>query len=198
MENGRIVRLMTKLGFINERAEYVNFPFPPTTPPPPPKHYSCFVETNRPWVRFELDPRWSDTGDRYILKLFRDYVFHSVGVDGKPILDLSHVLVCLNKVRLGVFCSSKQSLIFTSYGLNSRRGQERNILTFSNHSWMPVWTKGLCSSQGMTKVVLSLAIERLSIVLRLLSSEFHIVNFNSGIIHSSTFCIFFFLHSSAS
>lgn len=110
VENGRIVRLMTKLGFINERAEYVNFPFPPTLP----KHCSCFVETNRPWIRFELDPRWSDTGDRYILKLFRDYVFHSVGVDGKPILDLSHVLVCLNKVRLDVLCSSNNSLVFTS------------------------------------------------------------------------------------
>jgi hypothetical protein len=48
--------------------------------------------------RFELDPRWSDTGDRYILKLFRDYVFHSISVDGSPILDLSHVLTCLNKV----------------------------------------------------------------------------------------------------
>lgn len=35
---------------------------------------------------------------RYILKLFRDYVFHSIGVDGNPILDLSHVLTCLNKV----------------------------------------------------------------------------------------------------
>ncbi|WVF69621.1 hypothetical protein IAT40_004399 [Kwoniella sp. CBS 6097] len=72
IENGRIVRLMTKLGFINERAE------------------------------FELDPRWSDTGDRYILKLFRDYVFHSIGVDGKPILDLSHVLTCLNKLDAGL------------------------------------------------------------------------------------------------
>ncbi|WWD07489.1 hypothetical protein V865_005590 [Kwoniella europaea PYCC6329] len=72
MENGRIVRLLSKLGFINERAE------------------------------FELDPRWSDTGDRYILKLFRDYVFHSVGVDGKPILDLSHVLTCLNKLDAGL------------------------------------------------------------------------------------------------
>lgn len=60
---------------------------------------------------------------------------------------------------------------------------------------MPVWTKGSCSSQGMTKVVLSLATERLSIVLRLLSSEFHIVNFNSGIIHSSTFIYFFALIS---
>lgn len=55
----------------------------------------CFVVDGR----FELDPRWSDTGDRYILKLFRDYVFHSIAVDGSPILDLSHVLVCLNKVR---------------------------------------------------------------------------------------------------
>lgn len=59
---------MSKLGFINERAE------------------------------FELDSRWSDTGDRYILKLFRDYVFHSVGGDGRPILDMSHVVTCLNKV----------------------------------------------------------------------------------------------------
>lgn len=54
--------------------------------------------TNLTFARFELDPRWSDTGDRYILKLFRDYVFHSVDISGKPVLDLSHVLTCLNKV----------------------------------------------------------------------------------------------------
>ncbi|WVO14807.1 deoxyhypusine synthase [Cryptococcus depauperatus] len=72
VENGRIVRLLTKLGFINERAE------------------------------FELDPRWSDTGDRYILKLFRDYVFHSISVEGQPVLDLSHVLTCLNKLDAGL------------------------------------------------------------------------------------------------
>ncbi|KAK1921730.1 poly(A)-specific ribonuclease [Papiliotrema laurentii] len=72
LENGRIARLLIKLGFINERAE------------------------------FELDPRWSDTGDRYILKLFRDYVFHSISVDGSPILDLSHVLTCLNKLDTGL------------------------------------------------------------------------------------------------
>jgi hypothetical protein len=40
----------------------------------------------------------ADFCDRYILKLFRDYVFHSMGVDGKPVLDLSHVLTSLNKV----------------------------------------------------------------------------------------------------
>ncbi|KAK4688843.1 PAB-dependent poly(A)-specific ribonuclease subunit 3, partial [Tremellales sp. Uapishka_1] len=72
VENGRLVRLMAKLGFINERAE------------------------------FELDSRWSDTGDRYIVKLFRDYVFHSIGADGTPVLDLSHVLTCLNKLDAGL------------------------------------------------------------------------------------------------
>lgn len=40
----------------------------------------------------------ADFHSRYILKLFRDYVFHSIGVDGSPVLDLSHVLTSLNKV----------------------------------------------------------------------------------------------------
>ncbi|KAJ9121644.1 hypothetical protein QFC22_002264 [Naganishia vaughanmartiniae] len=48
LENGRVARLLIKLGFINERPE------------------------------FQQDTRWSETGDRYVLKLFRDFVFHSV------------------------------------------------------------------------------------------------------------------------
>ena len=48
--------------------------------------------------RFARDQRWSETGDRYIVKLFRDYVFHQVDEMGNPVLDLSHVLTCLNKV----------------------------------------------------------------------------------------------------
>lgn len=142
-----------------------------SSPPFPLPYTILFVEISliRHGIRFELDPRWSDTGDRYILKLFRDYVFHSVGVDGKPILDLSHVLVCLNKVRL-FYSSRRQSLVFTF--ITSTLGKKKKGTDLLNHSWMPVWTKGSCSSHGMTKVVLSLAIEKLSIVLRLLSSEF--------------------------
>ncbi|KAF7793554.1 hypothetical protein EIP86_004668 [Pleurotus ostreatoroseus] len=68
LENGRIVRLLAKLNFINERPE------------------------------FARDPRWSETGDRYIVKLFRDYVFHQVDEHGRPVVNLSHVLTCLNKV----------------------------------------------------------------------------------------------------
>lgn len=71
IENGRLFRLITKLNFILERAE------------------------------FQMDPHWSETGNRYLLQLFRDYVFHQVDHDGKPILNLAHVLRCLNKLDVG-------------------------------------------------------------------------------------------------
>ena len=65
-------RLLSKLGFINERPEY------------------------------DMDPSWSETGDRYLLKLFRDYVFHQVYEDGSPVVDFAHVVECLNKLDVGV------------------------------------------------------------------------------------------------
>lgn len=72
LENGRLARLLMKFGFINERPE------------------------------FDMDPAWSETGDRYIIKLFRDYVFHQVDEAGLPVLDVAHVLTCLNKVMKDV------------------------------------------------------------------------------------------------
>jgi len=71
LENARLVRLLCKFGFINERPE------------------------------FGRAPRWSETGDRYIVKLFRDYVFHQVNEHGEPVVNLSHVLTCLNKLDAG-------------------------------------------------------------------------------------------------
>ncbi|KAA8569033.1 hypothetical protein MFRU_047g00360 [Monilinia fructicola] len=71
LENARLVRLMTKLGNINERYEFDN------------------------------DPMWSENGDRYILKLFRDYVFHQVDAEGRPVTDMAWVLKCLNKLDAG-------------------------------------------------------------------------------------------------
>jgi PAB-dependent poly(A)-specific ribonuclease subunit 3 len=68
LENARLVRLLCKFGFINERPE------------------------------FGRSLRWSETGDRYIVKLFRDYVFHQVDEHGEPVVDLGHVLTCLSKV----------------------------------------------------------------------------------------------------
>eukprot|EP01102_Stenamoeba_stenopodia_P005770 TRINITY_DN1649_c0_g4_i1.p1 TRINITY_DN1649_c0_g4~~TRINITY_DN1649_c0_g4_i1.p1 ORF type:complete len:791 (-),score=129.88 TRINITY_DN1649_c0_g4_i1:161-2533(-) len=91
MENGRLFRMTTKLGFINERPE------------------------------FAMDPNWSETGDRYLLKLFRDYVFHQVYDDGNPMVDLAHVVECLNKLDAGapekIMLTSRdeQSMLVVSY-----------------------------------------------------------------------------------
>lgn len=71
LENSRIVRLVTKMNFINERPEY------------------------------EHDRQWAEHGNRYCIKLFRDYVFHQVDGQGNPVLDLAHVLSCLNKLDVG-------------------------------------------------------------------------------------------------
>ena len=45
---------------------------------------------------------WADSGDRYLLKLFRDFVFHQKSEDGRPDLDWGHVFESLNKLDAGV------------------------------------------------------------------------------------------------
>mmetsp|Transcript_2398 Transcript_2398/g.3429 ORF Transcript_2398/g.3429 Transcript_2398/m.3429 type:complete len:671 (-) Transcript_2398:139-2151(-) len=67
-QNGRLFALIAKLSFINERPEHRN------------------------------NPKWSETGDRYLIKLFRDFVFHTVDEEGRPQIDLGHVVKCLNKL----------------------------------------------------------------------------------------------------
>jgi PAB-dependent poly(A)-specific ribonuclease subunit 3 len=72
VENARLFRLLAKLNFINERPEYIN------------------------------DQAWSENGERYFLKLFRDYVFHQIDAQNRPVIDLAHVLVTLNKLDAGI------------------------------------------------------------------------------------------------
>ncbi|KAG1648522.1 PAN2-PAN3 deadenylation complex subunit pan3 [Nymphon striatum] len=72
VNNGRLLRLITKINIITERPE------------------------------FNMDHTWSETGDRYMLKLFRDYVFHLVTEEGAPWMDMSHIVQCLNKFDAGV------------------------------------------------------------------------------------------------
>ncbi|KAI1330045.1 PAB-dependent poly(A)-specific ribonuclease subunit PAN3 [Xylariaceae sp. FL0255] len=71
LENGRLCRLFAKLGCINERPEYAG------------------------------DPNWSETGERYSLKLFRDFVFHKVDANGNPVLDLGQIITTMNKLDAG-------------------------------------------------------------------------------------------------
>ena len=85
------MRLLAKFGFIDERPE------------------------------FARDPRWSETGDRYIVKLFRDYVFHQVDEMGRPVVNITHVLACLNKLdagtdeRIMLVSRDEQSCLVVSY-----------------------------------------------------------------------------------
>jgi len=91
VENGRLFRLMAKLNFITERPE------------------------------FEHDRQWSENGERYYLKLFRDYVFHQVDAQNRPVVDLGHVLTCLNKLdagtdeRVSLISRDEQSCFVVSY-----------------------------------------------------------------------------------
>lgn len=91
LENGRLVRLMAKLNFITERPDS------------------------------ELSQQWSETGDRYLIKLFRDYVFHQQDEMGKAVMDLGHVVRTLNKLDAGV--DERITLI-------SRNGQNCLIVSF--------------------------------------------------------------------
>jgi PAB-dependent poly(A)-specific ribonuclease subunit 3 len=91
LENARLVRLMVKINFITERPEY------------------------------GLDRQWSETGERYPIKLFRDYVFHQVDANGNPNLDLGWVLTCLNKLdagseeRMRLVTRDEQTMLMVSY-----------------------------------------------------------------------------------
>lgn len=93
LENGRVVRLLLKLGSINERQEYDN------------------------------DPAWSEHGERYLLKLFRDYLFHRVDEQGHPVIDMGHMLMTLNKLDAG----SNENIRLTS-----RDGENDFIVSFKD------------------------------------------------------------------
>ena len=57
-----------------------------------------YIQYNLFLIRYQMDPTWSETGDRYMLKLFRDYLFHQVDENGGPWIDQAHMVQCLNKV----------------------------------------------------------------------------------------------------
>ena len=86
------MRLLTKLAFVNERRDEKG-------------GYS-----------------WSDTGDRYILRLFRDFVFHQKDEEGRAVVDFGHVIDSLAKLDVGdsetiPLCSPDgKTVLVCSYG----------------------------------------------------------------------------------
>lgn len=103
LESSRIVRLLVKLNMINERPELDASQHVPGT-----------ASANPTSI-------WAETGERYYLKLFRDYVFHQVDANGHPVTDLAHVLDCLNKLDAGtdekimLISRDEQNMLIVSY-----------------------------------------------------------------------------------
>ena len=91
LENGRLVRLLLKLQLILDRPEY------------------------------EDNPAWRDHGPRAAIKLFQDYVFHQVDANGNPVVDIGHMLGCLNKLDVGteekmtLMTRNEQTVVVVSY-----------------------------------------------------------------------------------
>ncbi|KAF2673188.1 PAB-dependent poly(A)-specific ribonuclease subunit pan3 [Microthyrium microscopicum] len=93
LEDGRIARILLKMNLILERPEN------------------------------EHNHSWSETGERYYIKMFRDYVFHAVDAQGRALVDLSHILGCLNRLDAG----SNETIQLTS-----RDGETAFIVTFKD------------------------------------------------------------------
>lgn len=123
LENGRLVRLLTKLNTILER--------PDTSPEAGALSNAALL--NQP------SAAWSETGERYYLKLFRDFVFHQVDHDGRPVLDLGHILTCLNKLDAGIdekiqlISRDEQSVFIVSYK-EVKRGFESAWTDLTKHA----------------------------------------------------------------
>jgi len=114
LESSRIVRLLVKLNFVNERPELdASQHIPGSTGP-------------------NASALWAETGERYYLKLFRDYVFHQVDANGHPVINLAHVLDCLNKLDAGteekimLVSRDEQNVLIVSYR-ELKRGLENSF-----------------------------------------------------------------------
>ena len=103
LENGRLFRLVAKLNSILERTEQSPAPLALSG------HSAATAA------------QWSETGERYVLKLFRDYVFHHVDANGAPLMDIGHMLGALNKLDAGseekvsLVSRDEQNLFVVSY-----------------------------------------------------------------------------------
>ncbi|KXT09049.1 hypothetical protein AC579_4716 [Pseudocercospora musae] len=123
LENGRLVRLLTKLNVILER----------------PDTSVAAGSTSNPALLNQPSAAWSETGERYYLKLFRDFVFHQVDHEGRPVLDLGHIITCLNKLDAGIdekiqlISRDEQSIFIVSYK-EVKRGFEAAWSEITKHA----------------------------------------------------------------
>jgi len=70
-ENGRLLRLLVKLGFAADRPTLL------------------------------MDQHWGEHSDRHLLRLYRDSIFHQTDERGAAVLDFAHVVHSLNRLDVG-------------------------------------------------------------------------------------------------
>ena len=80
LENGRIARTMIKIMTILDRGGN------------------------------EHAPAWNQQSPRYMLLLARDYIFHQVDANNRPVANLAHIIGCLNRLDAG----SEEKIVLTS------------------------------------------------------------------------------------
>eukprot|EP00051_Salpingoeca_urceolata_P000949 m.37506 g.37506 ORF g.37506 m.37506 type:complete len:626 (+) comp11108_c0_seq2:145-2022(+) len=92
MQNGRLFRLATKLMMVTDRPES------------------------------QGDVRWAETGDRYLLRLLKGHLFHTMDEEtNRPWIDLAHVVQSLNKLDAGsservcLVSPDEKSVVIASY-----------------------------------------------------------------------------------
>jgi PAB-dependent poly(A)-specific ribonuclease subunit 3 len=108
-ESSRLLRLQLKLSYVCERPDFLN------------------------------NARWSETGDKYVVKLFRDYVYHQTTGEGYPVMDAGHVMSSLNKLDVGdaekILLSSRdqKDLLVVSFA-DVRRCLESAVEELANYS----------------------------------------------------------------
>lgn len=80
LENGRMTRIMIKIMTILDRGENEHL------------------------------PAWSPQSPRYMLLLARDYIFHQVDANNRPVANLAHIISCMNRLDAG----SEEKIVLTS------------------------------------------------------------------------------------
>jgi len=92
-EGGRMLQLLLKLSFANEQSE------------------------------FDPNRQWAQSGDCYIVKLFRDFVFYQVDDDGNSDMDLGHVTMALAKLD----AAAEEEIYLTS-----RDGESSMVVSYAS------------------------------------------------------------------
>lgn len=69
-------------------------------------HLSCEFNNGRLFklllkLDYVCNDSWEDTGDRYMLRLFRNYLFRQMNDDGQQVVDMGHVVHSLNRLDMG-------------------------------------------------------------------------------------------------